>query len=184
MKIFLFAFLMSCLTAATGLAQTGPAHGAGDASSAVKVPVLPQSNTIDVSYLGKVTKVTMEDLRKLPQTTLNVHNASKNIDESYTGPLLANVLGLAGLKASVDTEWAMLHSSLIATGKFNYFVVYSVPEVEPSYSTRQIIVAISKSGQPNTEGGVIELVNTLDSNPIRWVHGLTDLTVIRQTPVK
>jgi len=59
-----------------------------------------------------------------------------------------------------------------------------VAEVEPSFSTGQVIVAVMKSGLPNTEGGAIELVNTLDAKPARWLHGLTDLNVMSVSPGK
>jgi hypothetical protein len=180
MKASSFALASLVLSASFAQAQSAPSKN----PSGIKLPVLPQSESLTVRFLGKLTTLTLPDLLKLPQVSLKVHNPLHNTDESYGGPLVADVLAAAGLTASIDTEWAMLHSSLIATGHFNYFVVYSVAEVEPSYSTRQAIVAIHRSGGPNTEGGTIELVNTLDSNSIRWVRGLTNLTVIRQTPLK
>jgi hypothetical protein len=124
------------------------------------------------------------DLLKLPQVTVHVHNAHRNTEETYSGPLLADVLAQVDLKASRDTEPLILHSSVIATGTDHYFVVYSLAEVEPSFSTGHVIVAVVKSGLPNSEGGNIQLINTVDAKPARWLHGLKNITVMSVGPVK
>jgi len=141
-------------------------------------PPVPASKSVNVTFEGRVTTLTVEDLLKLPQVSVHVHNAHRNADESYTGPLLADVLAQAGLKSTRETEPLILHSSVVATATDHYFVLYSVAEVEPAFSTGQVIVAIMKAGLPNAEGGAIQLVNTVDARPARWLHGLTDLNVM------
>jgi hypothetical protein len=148
-----------------------------------KAPV-PPSKSVNITFEGKVTTLTAEDLIKMPQVTIHVRNAHNNADESYTGPLLSDVLARAGLSATRETEPLILHSSIVATGSDHYFVLYSVAEIEPIYSTGQVIVAIMKADLPNTEGGVIQLVNTLDAKPARWVHGLTDLNIMSLAPTR
>jgi hypothetical protein len=149
----------------------------------MKAPV-PPSKSVNVTFEGRVTTLTIEDLLKLPQVTVKVHNAHRNADESYTGPLLADVLVRAGLKSTTETQPLILHSSIVATGTDHYFVLYSVAEVEPAFSNGQVIVAVMKAGLPNTEGGLIQLVNTTDAKPARWLHGLSDLNVISVAPSK
>ena len=145
-------------------------------------PSVPPSKSINVTFEGKTIVVTVDDLLNLPQVTVHVHNTHSDTEETYSGPFLADVLARVGLKASRETEPLILHSNLIATGTDHYFVVYSVAEVEPSFSTGQVIVAVMKSGLPNTEGGIIELINTVDAKPARWVHGLADLNVMSVAP--
>ena len=145
-------------------------------------PAVPPSRSVNVTFEGKTITLTVEDLLNLPQVTVHVHNAHRNTDESYSGPLLADVLARVGLKASRETEPLMLHSSVIATGTDHYFVLYSVAEVEPGFSTGQVIVAVMKAGMPDTEGGLIQLVNTVDVKPARWLHGLADLNIVSIAP--
>ena len=97
----------------------------------------------------------------------------------YTGPLVSDVLAKAGLVASKETEQLILHSSVIASATDKYFVLYSAAEVQPSFSNGKVIVAVMKAGLPDTEGGIIQLINTSDAKPARWVHGLANLTVMR-----
>ena len=174
MKFPIIAALALALASLPLQAQQKPDH---EAEMAAKPPV-PPSKSVNVNFQGKITTFTIEDLLKLPQVKVHVHNAHRNTDETYSGPLLADVLAQAGLKSNPETQPLILHSSLVAAGTDHYFVLYSVAEVEPSFSTGQVIVAIMKGGLPNTEGGAIQIVNTVDAKPARWLHGLTNLNII------
>jgi len=141
-------------------------------------PVTP-SRSVNVAFEGKNTVVSVEDLLAMPQVTVQVHNAHRGgIAETYSGPLLSVVLDRVGLKATRETQPMMLHSVIVATGMDHYYVLYSVAEVEPSFSNSQVIVAVMKNGLPNTEGGNIELINTDGAKPARWVHGLMGISVM------
>ncbi len=146
-----------------------------------KAPV-PASKSLNLTVAGHNTTLTLEDLLNLPQTTVHVHNAHSNKDETYTGPLLADVLTRAGLASTKETEPLILHSTVVATGTDGYFVLYSAAEVEPAFSKSQVIVAVMKSGLPDTAGGLIQLINTDGARPARWVHGLANLSVVSMTP--
>ena len=145
-------------------------------------PPVPPSHSLNVTFQGRTIILKPEDLLNLPQVTVHVHNAHRNTDETYTGPLLSDVLARAGLTASKETEPLILHSSVIATGTDHYFVLYSAAEVEPMFSRSQVIVAVMKAGLPDTEGGNIQLINTDGSRPARWVHGLSDINVMSISP--
>ena len=165
-------------TDAMPTASTDPPKAPAHDSMPMKAPV-PPSKSVTVTFQGRVTTLTVEDLLKLPQVTVHVHNAHRNADETYAGPLLSDVLAKAGLTASKETEPLILHSSVVATGTDKYYVLYSVAEVEPSFSKGQVIVAVTKGNElPDTEGGVIQIINTTDAKPARWLHGLTQLNVV------
>ena len=149
----------------------------GMAMEHAKAPV-PPSKSVSITFEGRVTILTLEDLLNLPQVTVNVHNAHSNQDETYTGPLVSDVLAKAGLVSSRETQPLILHSSVVATGTDHYYVLYSAAEVEPAFSTGKVIVAVMKSGLPDKDGGLIQLVNTTDAKPARWVHGLASLNVM------
>lgn len=153
------------------------AHPMADAK-----PPVPPSHSLNISFQGRVLTLKPEDLLALPQVTVHVHNAHRNADETYTGPLLSDVLAKAGLVANKESEPLILHSSVIATGTDHYFVLYSAAEVEPMFSKSQVIVAVMKAGLPDSEGGNIQLINTDGARPARWVHGLSDLNVMSISP--
>ncbi|MDE1156369.1 MAG: hypothetical protein PW735_11670 [Acidobacteriaceae bacterium] len=164
-----------------------PAAFAQDQTPAAAMPAhkpVPASHGLNVIVEGRVTTLTIEDLTALPQVTLHVHNAHSNGDETYSGPLLADVLAKGGLTLSSENQHMLLHSALVATGTDNYYVLYAGAEAFPDFSKGQIIVAIMKSGLPDTDGGLIQLINNTDKKPARWVHGLQNLSLmtISQNP--
>ena len=145
-----------------------------------KAPV-PPSRSLNITFAGRLTTLSIQDLLALPQTTVHVHNMHSNADEDYAGPLLSDVLARAGLVSNKDTEPLILHSNVVATGTDRYFVLYSAAEVMPAFSKSQIIIAVMRGGLPDTEGGLIQVINTDGARPARWVHGLANLNVVTMT---
>jgi hypothetical protein len=176
MKLLLAAALLLsplALTAQTGSMPAMPAK-----------PPVPPSHSLTLVNGATTKTLTVSDLAKLPQVTVHVHNAHRNTDEDYTGPLVSDVLALAGLAPTHENEAAILHTYVVAAATDHYSVVYSAAEMEPGFSNSKVIVAISKAGGPNTEGGEIQLINTDGARPARWIHGLTTLTVNTLPPTK
>ena len=145
-------------------------------------PPVPPSKNVNLSFEGKTVTLSLTDLVNMPnQVTVHVHNAHRGgIEETYSGPLLSDVLAKIGLTATRENQPLILHSVIVATGTDHYYVLYSGCEVE--YSTGKIIVAVMKAGLPDSEGGLIQLINTDDAKPMRWVHGLMGLSVMSMTP--
>jgi hypothetical protein len=145
---------------------------------AMKPPV-PPSKSVNLSFEGKTLTLSLTELVNMPnQVTVRVHNAHRGgAEESYSGPLLSDVLAKIGVTPSRENQPLILHSVVVATGSDHYYVLYSGGEV--MYSSGKVIIAVMKSGLPNTEGGLIQLVNTDDVKPARWVHGLTGISVMR-----
>ena len=175
--------LLACtltLHAQTPAPPTGGHMDDGVARMPDKAPV-PPSKSLNITFQGRLTTLTLDDLLKLPQTTVHVHNAHNKADEDYTGPLLADVLARAGLTATKETEPLILHSAVVATGTDHYFVLYSAAETLPTFSRSQVIVAVMKGGLPDHDGGLIQLINTDAAKPARWVHGLANLNIVSMT---
>ena len=179
MKTSLLLAALIVLTPSITPAQAPTDHH--DSAMPAKAPV-PPSKSLNITFEGRTTVLTPEDLIKMPQVTVHVHNAHSNKDETYTGPLVSDVLAKAGLTSTRETEPLILHSTVVATGTDHYFVLFSLAELEPSFTTGQSIVAIVKEDLPNTEGGIIELINANAAKPARWVHGLANLNIMSLAP--
>jgi hypothetical protein len=169
--------LLSSLTLRAQTDAMPPDTKAPAPMEAMKPPV-PPSKSVNLSFEGKTITLSLSDLVNMPnQVTVTVHNAHRGgIEETYSGPLLSDVLTKIGLTSNRETQSLILHSAIVATGSDHYYVLYSGGEVE--FSTGKVIVAVMKSGLPNTEGGLIQLINTDDVKPARWVHGLTGISVM------
>jgi hypothetical protein len=71
----------------------------------------------------------------------------------------------------------MLRSYLIAEGTDNYWVLYSVTEIEPSEHKSEVIVATSLEGKPLGADGAIRLIDNGEKKPQRWVRNLRSIVV-------
>jgi hypothetical protein len=163
--------------------MNAPAHQSGDMKSEVK-PAVQASKTLAVTFRGATTNLTLTELVALPQTTITVHDPHTNKDVKFTGPLVSDVLIKAGLVPSEETHQLILHSTVVATGADGYYVLYAAAELEPMFSGAKAIIAVMRFDLPNTEGGLIQIVNTADAKPARWVHGLTSLNVMSLAATK
>ena len=141
-------------------------------------PAVKESKTLTISFRGVATQLTLTDLVNLPQVTITVRDGHTGKDVTYTGPLVSDVLARAGLVPSDDTHQLILHSTVVATGADGYYVIYSAAELEPSFAGTKSIIAVMRGELPNTEGGLIQIVNSTDTKPARWVHGLANLNVM------
>ncbi|MGD0648293.1 MAG: hypothetical protein ABR971_09900 [Acidobacteriaceae bacterium] len=180
MKISTAVSLLLVLSPIALRAQTDattPQTKAPAAMEAMKPPV-PPSKSVNLSFEGKTVTLSLTDLVNMPnQVTVQVHNAHRGgAEETYSGPLLSDVLAKIGVTPTRENQPLILHSTIVATGTDHYYVLYSGGEV--MFSSGKVIVAVMKSGLPDTEGGLIQLINTSDVKPARWVHGLMGIAVM------
>lgn len=138
----------------------------------------PPSTELKIT-IGSGAPVTLHlaDLQALPQQTLTARNGHSKTDETYTGPALADVLAKAGLVLTDKTEHDLLRLILVAKGTDNYWVAYSVAEVEPGFNSSKVIVALTRDGAALTTTGQFELINSADKKPARWLHNLASIVV-------
>ena len=153
------------------------AHPGDAAGMHQQKPAASLSTQLTVTAGAAPITLTLADLQSLPQQTVTVHNAHTNADETYTGPLVSDVLAKAGLALSDKTEHPMLRMYLVAGGTDKYWVLYFAAEVQPGLHTAKVIVAIAKSSQPLGVNGQFQLLDNMDVKPARWVRNLNSLTI-------
>ena len=153
------------------------AQEAAGAAHHAHAPAQP-SAALAISAGEKHLVLSPADLQTLPQASVTVLNAHSKTEETYTGPLVSDVLAKAGIALSGATEHDILRSYVVATGTDGYFVVFSGAELQSTLHKAQCIVALTRAGQPLTESGAFQLVDTVDVKPARWVRNLKNLAVI------
>ena len=141
-----------------------------------KVKVVSTSLTIKAD--GKTDVFTLADLQALPQRTLVVHNGHSNVDETYTGVGVSDLLLKYGFNMENGGPKKIYHSYLRAEGTDKYYVIYSVSELEPMLHTGDSIVALTVDGKPLTQDGRFKMVVAGEQRPARWVTNLVSLTVV------
>lgn len=141
-------------------------------------PEARPSTSLTVRAGDRSVDFTLADLKSYPQSSVSVFNAHSRQNETYSGPLVSDVLARVGVTLTEQTQRAILDSFILATGTDGYFVVYSGAELQPGLHKAQAIIAIARSGQPLTATGAFQLIDPADAKPARWVRNLTSLTVV------
>ena len=134
------------------------------------------STTLTVSVAGKTVTMSVAELAGMPQKTVTVHNAHRDVDETYTGVALTDVLAKVG-EGAVGKP--LLRSYVRAEGTDKYWVLYSGIEIEAASHVGDVMVATSVGGKALGESGAFMLVSTEDKKPQRWVRNLAGLTLVK-----
>ncbi len=140
----------------------------------VKVP----SQTLTVKANGSTATLTPADLAAMPQRQLVVHNGHSNVDETYTGVGLSDLLAKYGYTLDNGGAKKVYHSYVRAEGTDHYYVLFSASELETNLHTGDSIVALTVDGKPLTEDGRFKLVVAGEKRPARWVTNLASLTIV------
>jgi hypothetical protein len=175
MRILAGALLWMAV-AGTGWAQAAPPAGMQETH---EHKAAAPSTTLALVVNGKTTTLSVADLQAMPQRTLTVHNAHTQVDETYMGVALSDLLAKQGITtADAAGSRRVYHSYVRAEGTDHYWVLYSASEVEHAIHKGDVIVAVSMDGKPLADDGKFKLVATEEQKPARWVRNLQSLTFV------
>ena len=157
-----------------------PYRSAGQAAAAGEMvhAATERSTMLTLSIGGGSWQLSSIALAALPQTSVTVHNAHGNTDETYMGVAVGDLLAHFGLSFTKPNEKQIYHSYLRAQGTDRYFVLLSGAEVESTMHNGNVIVALQRNGKALEDDGLFKLVVTEDKRPARWVRSLTSLTLV------
>ncbi len=117
--------------------------------------------------------------------TVTYLSGSTSVTDTYTGALLWNVLGQAGVQTNPAIKNDILNQVVSATGTDGYQVDFSLGELDPSFGNEPVLVAYSDTAGQLTSGGdgFARLVVPGDLAGGRYVSNLYSLTVFDGTEV-
>src|SRR5258708_2978305 len=116
------------------------------------------------------------ELKALPHITVTIHNSHTNVDETYSGARLADLLAKLGAPLGADLRGRALANYVVATGLDGYKAVLALGEVDPSFHPGEVLVADTMHGNPlDAHSGPLKLVVTEDKRPARSVRNLTTI---------
>jgi hypothetical protein len=122
---------------------------------------------------GEKATISAADIATLPRKTITVFDAHTKVRESYGGVLLSDLLARVNAPLGEKLHGKALGTYLVAEGADHYTAVYSLAEIDPAFHPGMIIIADTMDGMPLTEKqGPLQLVNTEDKRPARWVRQL------------
>ena len=138
----------------------------------------PATLTI-VGDAGKSTSLTPADLMSLPRTSVEV-KAEDGTTNVYEGVLVGEVLKRAGAPLGAELRGNAVASYVVASASDGYQVVFSLAELDPAFTSNDIIVADTIDGKPLfSYQGPLRIVAPKDSRGARSIRMLEKLEVVR-----
>ncbi len=98
---------------------------------------------------------------------------------TFKGVMLWTILDSAGVTLGKDLRGKNLAKYVVAKASDGYEVVFSLPEIDPEFSDKIILLAHEVDGKPlaATEGP-FRLVVAQDKKHARWIRQLTSIQVL------
>jgi len=122
--------------------------------------------------------LTLADLKTLPRTTVTVSEEGRQV--TYDGVLVGELLKRAGAPVGRDLTGKAVATYVRATAKDGYQVVFSLAELDPGFTTNDIIVADMIDGKPLFDyQGPLRIVAPHDKRGARSIRMLQRIDVVR-----
>jgi DMSO/TMAO reductase YedYZ molybdopterin-dependent catalytic subunit len=122
--------------------------------------------------------LTMAEFKALPRTTVTLTEEGREI--KYDGVLVAEILKRAGAPLGRDLTGQAVATYILASAKDGYQAVFSLPELDPAFTSNDIIIADTIDGQPLFDyQGPLRIVAPHDKRGARGVRTLLRLDVVR-----
>src|SRR5262245_39779010 len=120
-----------------------------------------------------------DDLAKLPRRSLRAKDHSGK-EADFEGVPLIEVLKLAGVKFGEGLRGKNLELYLVVEASDGYRAVYALPELDPAYTDKIIILADKRDGKAMDEReGPLRIVVPDEKRQARWVRQVIGLVVKR-----
>lgn len=136
------------------------------------------AQTLTIS--GEVTKpLTLQpaDLKGMPHTDVTAKDRDGK-EHTYSGVPLVDLLKQAGATVGSELRGENLSKFLVVKAIDGYEVLFALPEVDPEFATRTIILADSVDGAPLPQGvGPYRVVVPGEKKPARWIREVKALEV-------
>lgn len=142
------------------------------------VTLSSQAQTITIS--GEVTKpLTLQaaDLKAMAHTSVTAKERDGK-EHTYSGVPLADLLKQAGATIGPELRGENLTKFVLVKAADGYEVLFALPELDPEYATRTIVLADSVDGAPLAQGvGPYRIVVPGEKKPARWIREVRSIEV-------
>jgi hypothetical protein len=126
---------------------------------------------------GKQTVLARADIEALPR--VKVTTAASGGSATFEGVPLRAVLEKAGVGFGETLKGKRMASCLLVEAADDYRVVIALPEVDPRFTDKQVILAFLKDGKPlDDKEGPYRIVIPDEKRMARWVRQVTTLKIV------
>lgn len=126
---------------------------------------------------GKQTILTRAEIEALPRIKITAEAGGTSA--AFEGATLKAVLEKAGVTFAETMKGKRLASCLLVEAADGYRVVIALPELDPAFTDKQIVLAFLKDGKPlDTKAGPYRIVIPGEKRMARWVRQVTALKIV------
>jgi hypothetical protein len=139
-------------------------------------PALCQQLTVQIEG-RKPTVLTHADIEALPH--VKVSTSASGAAATFEGVALEAVLEKAGVEFGASLKGKRLASYLLVGAADDYRVVIALPELDPAFTDKQVVLAFLKDGKGLDEKeGPYRIVIPDEKRMARWVRQVTTLKIV------
>jgi hypothetical protein len=126
---------------------------------------------------GKQTILARADIEALPR--VKVTTSVSGVSATFEGVPLKALLEKAGVGFGETLRGKRMASCLLVEAADGYSVVFALPELDPAFTDKQIILAILKDGKPlDPKEGPYRIVIPDEKRMARWIRQVTALKIV------
>jgi DMSO/TMAO reductase YedYZ molybdopterin-dependent catalytic subunit len=142
------------------------------------ISTLPLFAQININgNVSNPRSITEAELLKLPQKTVKIREADGK-ESIFEGPELSEALKTAGVIFGEELKQDKLRLYLLVQSSDKLSAVFSLPELDSTYTDDLVIIALKYNSAPLPGGdGPFRIINSGEKRRSRWVKKLTTLTI-------
>src|SRR3984957_5737524 len=126
---------------------------------------------------GKQSSLARAEVEALPH--IKVTTSTSGEPATFEGVALKAVLEKAGIKFGETLKGKRLASCMLVEAADGYRVVIALPELDPAFTDKQVLLAFLKDGKPlNDKEGPYRIVIPDEKRMARWVRQVTGQKIV------
>lgn len=162
-----FAVALVCSAVLVGVRAPAPLAAAGEV-------VLRIGGDIE-----RPQQWTLDDLATLPRREVRAQDRD-GTEVTFAGVALVDLLRLTGVPLGAELRGSNMALYLLVEAADGYRVVFALPELDPAFTDRVVLLADRRGGQPLAAAeGPLRLVVPGEKRHARWVRQVVSCTVRR-----
>jgi hypothetical protein len=128
---------------------------------------------------GKQTVLSRADIEALPRVKVTTGASGSSTAAAFEGVLLKALLEKAGVGFGEPMKGKRMASCLLVEAADGYRVVIALPEIDPAFADKQVVLAFLRDGKPlDAKEGPYRIVIPDEKRMARWVRQVTTLRIV------
>jgi DMSO/TMAO reductase YedYZ molybdopterin-dependent catalytic subunit len=151
------------------------------AAALLSLSVRAQSNVTVLTIRGAVERplsLSLSDLQAMPRTKLEIPEKS-GVEATFKGVTLFEVVMRSKPKLTEHCCSNAINTMVVIKAADNYQAAFSLPELDPKFSSKAILLADRRNGQPlGTAQGPLQNIVPSDKVHARWVRRVNLIEIL------